>query len=292
MGKKARRQLIKCASMQMSLQLRNWTSKRLGEQAHMQAIRSLIHGQPIKENRIYLPLVPQPEVLLATLKSFAVLQYHIFCQENMTNEGPRGPSSSYDHSFLDEIVPSQGFDSHSQPWLDVSLYSSLPDFEAEWPVAEISTGNQSSIDSPRDASNRRKRKASMGDVQPKEQRFPCPIFENETRQGLEHTCNGRGGNSMSELRRHMIRTSKSRQAHLRFLKRCETCQDDIIDEQAFLEQHGAKCNESRPVKKGKAADEHYRAFCGKVVPSSSDTINLSRKLAFEKHHSIAHKARS
>jgi hypothetical protein len=268
--------VCKYADVPAGAQLDKWTIGRARTHAS-HSFANIWTANEVGSGRAYIFChVPQPKVLLATLKSLAVLQYHIFCQENMTNEGPRGPSSTYDHSFLNENEGSQGFESHSQPWLDVSLYSSLPDFEAEWPVA----------------SNRRKRKASMGDVQPKEQRFPCPIFENETRQGLEHTCNGRGGNSMSELRRHMKRTSKRRQAHLRFLKRCETCQDDIIDEQAFLEQHGAKCNESRPVKKGKAADEHYRAFCGKVVPSSSDTINRSRKLAFEKHHSIAHKARS
>ncbi|KAH7082683.1 hypothetical protein BKA63DRAFT_136347 [Paraphoma chrysanthemicola] len=203
----------------------------------------------------------------------------------MTNHGLRSPPTGGDKSIdkktiLDHIA--QDFDTLPQPWpANSNLYSNFLNLDTDWSAVDSSFDYQSGVDTPSYSSNRRKRKASMGDERLPHQRFPCPIFEDETRRGVAHTCNGRGGNSMSELRRHMTRGSRGRRAHLSFLKRCETCNDDIVNERDFLDRHGPKCHTSRPVKKGKAADEHYRSFCEKLVPSVPEGLEATPDLSID-----------
>lgn len=91
-------------------------------------------------------------------------------------------------------------------------------------------------------------------------RCPCPIFENEVENNQPHTCNGGGGNNMSELRTHMTRGARNRQPHLLFLELCKTCNHDFIDETIFKEKHGVNCHYPRPQRRGAAAVAYYEAF--------------------------------
>jgi hypothetical protein len=100
-------------------------------------------------------------------------------------------------------------------------------------------------------------------------RFPCPIFQDEVKRSLPHTCNGGGGNTMSELRTHMIRGTKGRPPHLEFLKRCRTCNKDIIDRTEYNNNHDSKCPDSHPIRKGEAANKQYQMLCAIVVPTTT-----------------------
>jgi hypothetical protein len=72
---------------------------------------------------------------------------------------------------------------------------------------------------------------------------------------------------MSELRAHILRAK-----HLKFLKRCQICNEDIIDETTFYQEHGTSCNNPRPVRKGEAADKQYELLCALLLPSDADKI--------------------
>ncbi|KAF1848840.1 uncharacterized protein K460DRAFT_415320 [Cucurbitaria berberidis CBS 394.84] len=113
---------------------------------------------------------------------------------------------------------------------------------------------------PSPSFNSRKRKRIMSDQNPWQQKFACPIFRAEVENGLPHNCNGKGGNTMSEVRRHLTRPSGGYPAHLSFLKRCTTCNKDVIDKSKFAESHGAKCHDPQPLKKKDAAYEQYQAL--------------------------------
>jgi hypothetical protein len=114
----------------------------------------------------------------------------------------------------------------------------------------------------------RQRRSMATSRQP--QKFPCPIFEDETKKGLPHQCNGRGGNTMSDLRRHLLRPSKGRPAHLAFLERCATCNDDILDKSLFNSSHGPKCNNPHPIRKGDEAVRQYEALCTMILDPLAD----------------------
>ncbi|OAL02166.1 hypothetical protein IQ06DRAFT_132142 [Phaeosphaeriaceae sp. SRC1lsM3a] len=100
-------------------------------------------------------------------------------------------------------------------------------------------------------------------------RCPCPIFKAEVEKNEPHTCNGGGGNNMSELRTHMTRGNKNRQPHLSFLKLCKTCNHDFIDENVFATGHGVNCHNPHPQRKGPAADTYYKAFAAMVLDDHS-----------------------
>jgi hypothetical protein len=106
-------------------------------------------------------------------------------------------------------------------------------------------------------------------------RFLCPIFQDEIEQGLPHTCNGWQGHTMSGLRSHLKRGTKTRKPHLTFLERCKTCNDDIIDETDFKDNHNSNCHTPHPLRKGKAAERQYQMLCAKIVNVRAAALNVS-----------------
>jgi hypothetical protein len=148
-----------------------------------------------------------------------------------------------------------------------SMQPSLIDFS---PPPTSATFAIDTIGSPSSSASR-KRKREMAVP-----RFPCPVFQDEVKNGLPHTCNGGGGNTMSELRTHMKRRTKERPPHLEFLKRCAICNKDITDKFDYSDSHGPKCHDSHPVRKGEKADEQYRMLCALVVPILHTDPNASR----------------
>jgi hypothetical protein len=80
---------------------------------------------------------------------------------------------------------------------------------------------------------------------------------------------------MSGLRLHMLRGSRNRPPHMQFLKRCETCNNDIIDETNFSDNHGLNCDSHHPIRKGDAADIQYQMFCTTVLQTRAVEVNTS-----------------
>lgn len=132
---------------------------------------------------------------------------------------------------------------------------------------------------PTPSANSRKRKRTMPDQTIWRQKFACPIFSAQVAKGLPHNCNGKGGNSMSEVRRHLTRPSGGYPAHLSFLKRCTTCNRDVIDKSIFEESHGANCHDPLPLKKKDAAYEQYQALCDLLSESAASQTEEPRKFA-------------
>jgi hypothetical protein len=122
----------------------------------------------------------------------------------------------------------------------------------------------------------RKKKRSMA-VESSLPRFPCPIFQDEVKRSLPHTCNGGGGDTMSELRTHMTRGTKERLPHLKFLKRCKICNNDIIDETDFNDNHVSNCHSHHPIRKGEAADIQYQMFCATVLKATTVELKTSHR---------------
>jgi hypothetical protein len=111
--------------------------------------------------------------------------------------------------------------------------------------------------------------------QPQEH-LSCPIFRHETDRGLPHrACKGGSFKNMSELRLHMTRGSKRYPSHLKFLRQCEICKHDFIDEELFVQRHDERCNSPRSVRKGDAAKIHYTAFTAMILAYHADGTKTS-----------------
>lgn len=123
--------------------------------------------------------------------------------------------------------------------------------------------------------NSGKRKREMTHQNAWQQKFGCPIFRTEVANGYPHSCNGKGGNNMSEVRRHLTRPSGGNRAHLQFLKRCNVCNRDIIDESVFNEYHGKLCHDPRPLRKKEAAYDQYQDLCDLLSESVTSPLQLS-----------------
>jgi hypothetical protein len=152
----------------------------------------------------------------------------------------------------------QDFGSSLHPWLADYSHPSFTGLGAGRLEKESSFESQPGLDTLMSSTNRRKREPSIGDEHPQNWEFPCPIFYDEMRRGVMHTCSG-GGDTMSELQQHL-----TRQKHLSFIEQCNTCNEYIIDEEVFYNQHGPKCQKSTPRDKVKAVHDSYRMLCDKL----------------------------
>lgn len=84
--------------------------------------------------------------------------------------------------------------------------------------------------------------------------IPCPFFVYERQHNLPHSCSGLSAQNMSDVRRHLIRPHRGGGSHLTFLKRCPICNEDIVDERAYHQQHGSNCNRVRKLRRGAEAN--------------------------------------
>ncbi|KNG51002.1 hypothetical protein TW65_71831 [Stemphylium lycopersici] len=95
--------------------------------------------------------------------------------------------------------------------------------------------------------------------QEEKRKFQCPQRVAELAMGRNvHACTGVEARSMAKVRRHMVRGSRGRPPHLQFLKLCPTCNEDITDQDAFENEHGAHgelCQSPRKQHKGPAAQQ-------------------------------------
>jgi hypothetical protein len=95
--------------------------------------------------------------------------------------------------------------------------------------------------------------------QPQEH-LSCPIFRHETDRGLPHrACKG----------------GQRYPSHLKFLRQCEICKHDFIDEELFVQRHDERFNSPRSVRKGDAAKIHYTAFTAMILAYHADGTKTS-----------------
>lgn len=97
--------------------------------------------------------------------------------------------------------------------------------------------------------------------------FPCSFRAAQERLSLPYTCSAPPVTTVSALRTHLKRPLPGkRPPHLAFLKRCPTCNEDILDKLEFEERHGTeKCTTPRPQRKGDEGQaRQYEMLCAKV----------------------------
>lgn len=94
--------------------------------------------------------------------------------------------------------------------------------------------------------------------------FACPIFQYDKAMGWKSVCNGVKGSNMSDVRRHLERS------HRVFVKLCNTCNEDIIDQSEFENVHGGLCRS--PVgdqRRGNRAEEQWLRLFRKLKPMAT-----------------------
>ncbi|KAF2030111.1 hypothetical protein EK21DRAFT_89178 [Setomelanomma holmii] len=88
----------------------------------------------------------------------------------------------------------------------------------------------------------------------REQRqLACPLFLHEQLSDMPHSCNGVAAQTMSDVRRHLIRPHRGGKSHLELLKRCPTCKEDMMDHHEFNIAHwerGEFCNHPQKQRRG------------------------------------------
>lgn len=100
--------------------------------------------------------------------------------------------------------------------------------------------------------------------------FQCPVRVAQTQlQQLPYTCTGLQGNNMAAVRRHLVRPlPRKKSPHLSFLKLCQTCNEDILDQSEFERFHGydgEMCPNERKQRKGDAQQAQYDKLCQKII---------------------------
>jgi len=112
--------------------------------------------------------------------------------------------------------------------------------------------------------------SAMTEQVPKSKRsLPCPFREAQEKLGLPYTCTAAPVGTVSAVRTHLIRKlPEGRPPHLPFLKLCQTCNDEIMDESEFENLHGKdglKCRNPHPQRRGNTGQqEQYEILCSKV----------------------------
>ncbi|KAF2024297.1 hypothetical protein EK21DRAFT_117891 [Setomelanomma holmii] len=104
---------------------------------------------------------------------------------------------------------------------------------------------------------------AMPKAETRKRTLECPVFVAERSHGRKRSCNNIIAQSMSQVRRHLIRPSKGYPAQLSFLKLCPTCNEDIVDRDEFEKFHGQNgqlCNLVRQQRKGEKAKEQWNAL--------------------------------
>ncbi|KAF2682628.1 hypothetical protein K458DRAFT_52813 [Lentithecium fluviatile CBS 122367] len=113
--------------------------------------------------------------------------------------------------------------------------------------------------------SRSRRASSMASPKPKapKRELKCPVFQADIILNRAHTCNGIGGDSMSKVRQHMIRSR-----HLPFLRLCKTCNTDFVDRHVFEQFHGTKgelCHISIKQQRAKGQEAQWEALYRMVM---------------------------
>lgn len=166
------------------------------------------------------------------------------------------------------------FRNFRRPWINDYLQASFADLE-------IAKTNTICSSDDRDARLRTvddgTKQASSKGRQPKSRQYICPIFVDETRRGLTRTCSGNSGDNLAELRAHLTRGSVEQQPHLIFLERCENCNEEIIDERSFHDNHGLRCE--KPCEENITDEDSFRRLCKKLMHPACWNDVESGKLA-------------
>ncbi|KAH8692550.1 hypothetical protein GQ44DRAFT_734017 [Phaeosphaeriaceae sp. PMI808] len=114
------------------------------------------------------------------------------------------------------------------------------------------------------------------------QQFECPMFVARSSHGLPRTCNNFSTKKMSEVRRHLTRSSAGYPPELAFLRLCPTCNEDIIDKAEFEDHHGYRgqlCNNRRSQRRGDGAmiqwDSLYQKLQARLIAQTQIGPNMN-----------------